>query len=493
MANTTRAASLGAVLGAAILVALAASGLVYGDDPEHTPVSLDITTNNPGCTTVFLSGYNLTRQTDLQYNYEYRIDDLRNGINMTFRTHADEAHKVALLLVERPAVSSVTIYSAGASPGLLAQYTNNSTYTDPVFGRAPCEIRETLLDDAVSSLRAADSGLATASDSAPNQSLVAGAIYTSNLAKTLEYLKEHGGIVSLVGEGRDGVAGAIEARVPVSLLVPLSNTDHFIMMQDLKSLEYRTTDNYGDVDTEGKYLTNANAWHADGYNGAGIRVGVIDRGFVGFDGTDELPSDTSFYCFRYNDQTDVYDWSDTDASFCYGDTEHGTAVAEILMDVAPAAELYIARIATSMHVNQAVEWMTQPQDGQGVDVIVMSLAAPFEGPGDGTASISPSALNAVNTAVDNGAVWINSAGNYANGDGWSVRNPQTEQGFIVFDTSTDITNRFSASAGEDVEVWLRWYDPDNDNTDLNLLVTGAGAHTSTQDQFRDPTLPPSKK
>ena len=63
-----------------------------------------------------------------------------------------------------------------------------------------------LLQNAVGSLRDADS--------APYRNLVGVNIYTENVADTLAYITENGGVVSLVAENKDDISGEVQARVP---------------------------------------------------------------------------------------------------------------------------------------------------------------------------------------------------------------------------------------------------------------------------------------
>ena len=219
----------------------AASGTGHPDGRDHTQVSLVVTTRNPSCTAVFLSSYDVTRHSDVQAGYMYP-DDLRNGVNMVFGAHADEAYDLVPLLVERPAISSAAVYSTGAPTELLAQDVNPDVYVNPVEmawrefarslaravgldayaadGHGPCEISESLLLNAVSALRAADSGDA---DSAPQWKLVHIGIHTDNLTHTSAYLKENGAVVAGPVNGDEG---SIDARVPVPILMPLTNAEY---------------------------------------------------------------------------------------------------------------------------------------------------------------------------------------------------------------------------------------------------------------------------
>ncbi|MDP2623806.1 MAG: peptidase S53, partial [Actinomycetota bacterium] len=87
------------------------------------------------------------------------------------------------------------------------------------------------------------------------------------------------------------------------------------------------------VTGEGVAFLGADVWHNDaGITGAGVKVAVIDGGFNGYASLlgDDLPGavTTHNYCTSFTG------------------TGHGTAVAEIVHEVAPGAELYLICIET---------------------------------------------------------------------------------------------------------------------------------------------------
>ncbi len=127
--------------------------------------------------------------------------------------------------------------------------------------------------------------------------------------------------------------------------------------------------------------------------GTGVKVGIIDS-FAGFHlllGKELPPPERVVYrSFTANP----------------GATAHGTAVAEIVYDLAPKATLYLAEATTMAEVAQAVDWLI----AQGVHIINMSLNAPFAPPSHGTGF---DALT-VEKAAAHGVLWVNSAGNYGN-------------------------------------------------------------------------------
>ena len=149
------------------------------------------------------------------------------------------------------------------------------------------------------------------------------------------------------------------------------------------------------VTGEGVALMNADGWQAQGVTGAGVKVAILDLGFLGYEsllGT-ELPDTVTVMSFR----------ADEDLN---GDGQpHGTAVAEIVHEVAPDAELYLVNFDTEIELADASAWLT----GQGVEVINASWGYFVSGPGDGTGVVN----SIVSTSAAAGALWSVASGNHA--------------------------------------------------------------------------------
>ena len=161
----------------------------------------------------------------------------------------------------------------------------------------------------------------------------------------------------------------------------------------------------GPTTSQAVAVHGADNWHGHGYTGVGVKVGVIDLGFGGIlssQRSGELPDNIIARCYddlgRYGNELSTCNASDE---------HHGTPVAESLMDIAPDAQLYIADPSTEGDLAGTVRWMI----GQGVHVINHSVSWTWDGPGDGTSRFSVSPLNTLSLAVENGIVWVNSAGN----------------------------------------------------------------------------------
>ncbi len=231
------------------------------------------------------------------------------------------------------------------------------------------------------------------------------------------------------------------------------------------------------VTSEGVNPVGAGAFHARGIRGAGVKVAIIDVGFAGLSASQargDLPLGLVTRDF-------------TGTGMETGLT-HGTAVAEIVYDVAPAATLYLVKIGNEVDLDNAVTYCIT----EGVHIIVHALGWFNTSFYDGTGTIA----QIVNRAVGAGILWVQAAGNFgrrhlgptfadANADGWH---------------DTDVT--FTASAGERILIYLTWdsWPASADDYDLylfdpagNLLAsstkTQAGAEQPTERVFTTATSP----
>ncbi len=113
-----------------------------------------------------------------------------------------------------------------------------------------------------------------------------------------------------------------------------------------------------DVTSEALGLIGATAWHDAGFTGAGVKVGVLSSGFSGYAallGT-ELPSSVEVH------------WATSVGG--PGTSLLGTAAAEIVYDIAPGADLYLANFGSLSYLldewQSAIDWLID----QDVDVII---------------------------------------------------------------------------------------------------------------------------
>jgi len=148
----------------------------------------------------------------------------------------------------------------------------------------------------------------------------------------------------------------------------------------------------GSVETEGEAVIGAEAWQAAGFTGKGVKVGVLDVGFDRYQSLlgSDLPANVLARSFI------------ADTAIDQAGTVHGSAVAEIIHDIAPDAELVLAAYQTLAEKQAAVDWLLSQQ----VDMISSSTGMIF-GPRDD----SGPAAQMVDQVVAQGILWVNSSGN----------------------------------------------------------------------------------
>ena len=198
---------------------------------------------------------------------------------------------------------------------------------------------------------------------------------------------------------------------------------------------------------QGPGAHNALNWQSFGRTGAGVKVGIIDD-FMGLSallGT-ELPAGVTARCY-----SSIGVFSPNPAA-CQTESNHGTAVAEALFDVAPEVQLYIANPASTIDFRHTIDWMTS----QGVRVINYSASWLWDGPGDGTSPYADSPLISANAAVAAGAVFVTAAGNEARSTWFGPFRDVDGSGWAEFDESGIDDNYAWLSAGEHVSIQLRW-------------------------------------
>jgi hypothetical protein len=236
-------------------------------------------------------------------------------------------------------------------------------------------------------------------------------------------------------------AGAIFAR--------LTELDHVIAV---RLPEQRTGDQQS-IEGEGIGAINAAAWHAAGYTGEGLRIGVLDLGFASYEELlgRELPADVEIAAFGWYDQNEV----------------HGTACAEIVHDIAPEAELFLAWYdGGDPAMGEAVDWLRQ----QGVHIITHSANGVFS-PRDGSGWDA----RLVDDLTAAGVLWINSAGNDADLHYRGVFRDGDGDGFHDFETGDGLLPIY---AYDGVTVYLTWQEPwENPTQDYELLLLNGSGDT----------------
>lgn len=216
-------------------------------------------------------------------------------------------------------------------------------------------------------------------------------IQASAIESIRQAITDVGGEVTKVRSDRT----LLQGWLPIDNLLDLSaRQDIYLIRRPEQAILLDKSLSAGST-SEGLAAINAPAWHTAGHRGAGIKVGIIDSGFQGYPtllGTD-LPASVTVRNFVDGET----DWQ------VDGTTKHGASCAEIVYDTAPEASLYLAKISTSLDMQEAVFWLINAQ----VDVISTSLGWYNVTPGDGTGQFA----DLVQTARNAGILWATAAGN----------------------------------------------------------------------------------
>ena len=282
-----------------------------------------------------------------------------------------------------------------------------------------------------------------------------------------DYLEQSGASPRNIG------ADHIEAYIPVSLLAEASEQEGVLSIRTI----IPPHPDQGTIVGGGVAAHGVPSWHAAGYKGRGVKIGVIDFSFEGFAGLmgSELPATVNARCYTGHGSftatlSDCITTNSPESS-----RKHGTAVTEAVFDIAPQAEYYIADPGSYDDLLSTVNWMVS----QGVDVINMSLGWTFNGPGDGTTPYSNAPLKSVDAAVTGGIIWVNSAGNSAKDSWHGAFSDSDSDGIHQFNAAGNECNIVTIDLDplEGFRAQLRWADSwggASKNLDLYLIPVSGG-------------------
>ncbi|MBS7654967.1 S8 family serine peptidase [Candidatus Bathyarchaeota archaeon] len=237
----------------------------------------------------------------------------------------------------------------------------------------------------------------------------------------------------------------IQGRIPINLLPKILNSS-FIRFVKLPSKAIPFA-----IQSEGVNSIQASLLHSQGVLGENVKVAIIDLGF------DVLNPEIQSNIVEYKSFR-------ADKDITGGSSEnlhHGTACAEILIDVAPKAKLYLFNFETDIEFLAALEYAVNI----GVKVISCSIGFVNVGPYDGTSYID----EAVDEARDKGVLFVTAAGNEAL-EHWSGSfKDEDKDGFHEFYLK-DETNEFLAYKGSAIRVFLSWNDWPYSSIDYDLYL-----------------------
>lgn len=295
-----------------------------------------------------------------------------------------------------------------------------------------------------------------------NEVLISLVLVDNNTAPVEAKIKELGGRVSATYDNVIDMVISLEAIAAAANNNPMQQLAAFASVREIRvTQKAKPTGTFpadslaalrarlAVITSEGVAVSGADRWHAAGVTGKGIKVGVLDFGFAGYQDLlgKELPASVTVKAFG------------SEGDINGGGEVHGTAVAEIVRAMAPDAQLFFAQHdGTAAQFAAAVAWLLEQQ----VQIISYSGGGSTTR-GDGS---GPTA-RVVNDARARGVLFIVAAGN------------EGEDHYVgtFTDANGNKSHEFAANkellkvgVGSSVDITLRWDAWSGPPIDLDLLL-----------------------
>ena len=262
----------------------------------------------------------------------------------------------------------------------------------------------------------------------------------------------------------------LQVRIPLAKIAALSRSLAGLEMIRLPFYPFEV------VQSQGVGIMGASDMQTLGYTGQGVKVAIIDLGFQNLTSAKnagEVPA---------NVITVDYTGTGIEAT-----TPHGTAVAEVVHDMAPDAQLYLLKIGSEVGLGNAKDYCI----ANGIRVINHSVAWLNAAFYDGTGPI----CNIANDAYAHGILWVNAAGNYANTHYQATLTDADSDKKHEF-SGTDETLSFNASSGSTIDILLNWddYKSPRKYTDYNLyLYNSSNVQVAASTRSQGPPASPAEE
>lgn len=251
----------------------------------------------------------------------------------------------------------------------------------------------------------------------------------------------------------EATAGSeISAVVDARRLLELSRHD---AVDNIRQPEITVTEG---IRGEGVKASRAIRWHRNGLRGRGVKVGIIDNGFAGSAAAQrsgDLPSTVVRKSYCPNS---------------YNGTRHGTAVAEIVHEMAPKAKLFlICQGGGVAGFRNAMDYAYN----RGIRIVNFSVAVPPTSRGDNTTTSLATYEGVVRQATRRGMLLVASAGNYGQLH-WKGGTVDTDNDFWLEFGGGDELNDFTLGPGATAHIWLKWDEWPGTTNDYDLFLMSGG-------------------
>ena len=272
-----------------------------------------------------------------------------------------------------------------------------------------------------------------------------------------------------------GVSIIAQSRHLVEVSTPITELERLTRVEGVQFVRLPVRPKLYAVVSQGVERINAPVYSRRGFTGRGVKVGVIDHGFVKVplrQNQGELPSLVS----RDFTGEGIFQ----QGSLSEDASVHGTACAEIVHDIAPDAEIYLYKVRGEVGWENAKDAAIQ----EGLDIVTVSLGwSPGSGIGNGTGR----ACRIVDDAFNNNVLWVNAAGNEAQKVIQAEFKDSDDDGFHNFSSDIEIINLRGVGQGNKnykVEAWLTWDDWPLTSNNYDLVLVKIGTDGSVTEIWR---------
>lgn len=259
--------------------------------------------------------------------------------------------------------------------------------------------------------------------------------------------------------------------------VPIDQISSIALIQDILNITLPTYGVPESYISEGLSIIGAQSYINSGDTGAGIKVAIIDTGFAGISSAisnGDLPSSlTKINCTGSGCISDAF-LSETE--------EHGTAVAEIIYDMARDAQLYLIKVSNEYSLKLAVIHCKN----NGIKIINHSVGWFNQNFYDGVCYDNNAVCSAMD-ANDSEILFVKSAGNSAQKHYYATYSDPARNGWhstiptIAANAGDTITIDFTWDAwpttNQDFDIWLAYYDTAGD---FNICAIGGNMQTGSE-------------
>ncbi|MCL4250730.1 MAG: S8 family serine peptidase [Anaerolineae bacterium] len=291
-----------------------------------------------------------------------------------------------------------------------------------------------------------------------------------------------------------------DAQLPITALVDVASLPGVSLVQPLARV-YLLDDSVptGDVQndayeplagshlTQGVAASNANAWHTAGINGAGVWVAILDSftNIAGLQSSGELPSGPCLTILG-----------------TLQSSSHGSAVAEIVHDMAPGACLILVSPTSATQMASRIQELANYPIATRPKIITSSMGFYNDESGDGTGAVS----NAIAYALSQGVLFTQAAGNQARYNWQAAYSDADADNYLNFSGTDEIMNVGYVPSGYYIHIFMRWnaWPTTNQDYDLGLVrfntgtgiwdivATSVGAQTGSQPPIEAISYPTSQ-